>query len=115
MNMPLQSSPHRTRTHSTRSSDKHTAPLHTTKQWSHTKHSAKGEQETLRYIKGKLTINNAMLVKSDKGNSVIIIHQKDYQLINTTLHLQNNFEIHDNGSTDKYQETLPQTNIKYPQ
>jgi hypothetical protein len=46
------------------------------------------EHNTIRSIKEKLTTNNAMVVKSDKSNSIIVVYQQDYQ--DKLLHINSN-------------------------
>jgi hypothetical protein len=59
--------------------------------------------------KKKLTANNAMIVKSDKSNSIIVVYQQDYQAKIRHFISNNKFEVTDKDPTDKYRKFLRQT------
>jgi hypothetical protein len=66
--------------------------------------NAKREENTICSIRENLAANNAMIVKSDKGNSVIVVYQQDCQAKILYFTSNNKFEVTDKDTTDKYQK-----------
>jgi hypothetical protein len=63
------------------------------------------EKTTVTLIKDKLTANNIMISKADKGNSITITYQQHYNDKVMNFISNNNF-ITDNNLTKKFQKVL---------
>ena len=71
--------------------------------------NATKEKHTVNKIKQKLITNNAMITKADKGNSIIIIYQRDYHDKVHKFIKDNNFTTLINDPTKTFQKELRNT------
>jgi hypothetical protein len=67
------------------------------------------EMKTIRKIKAKLTANDAIITKVDKGTSVVILYKTDYQTKFQHFIDNNNFHIESTNPTNKFQTEIRKT------
>jgi hypothetical protein len=71
----------------------------------HIKHSAQSskEQKTIKQIKRKLKDHGAIVTKTDKDNSMVILYQNDYKSKVQNFIDNNKFQIESTDPTNKFQ------------
>ena len=69
----------------------------------------KKEDKILKQIKGKLLKNKAFVTKADKGNSIVILYQDDYNKKVEDFISNNNFTITNNDITKHLQREIRST------
>jgi hypothetical protein len=67
------------------------------------------ERHTINNIKNKLTENNAIVLKDDKGNSIVITHIDDYHNKIHDFITSNKFSIINNDLTNNFQKQIRHT------
>jgi transposase-like protein len=67
------------------------------------------ERRTINNIKKKLTENNAVVLKADKGNSMVIIHADEYHNKIRDFITTNKFSITNNDLTNNFQKQIRHT------
>jgi hypothetical protein len=74
---------------------------------------AKKEEHTLHSIKEKLTKNNAVITKAEKGSSIVITYAHDYHKKIVQFISSNNFDTVPHDPTNRFQKSL-RFNINCP-
>jgi hypothetical protein len=67
------------------------------------------EERIIKRIKNKLTTNQAMVSKADKGNSIVILYQNDYNQMIEEFISNNNFTITETYITKNLQRLVRKT------
>jgi hypothetical protein len=76
------------------------------KRQTHNRHQQQHELKVIKGINKKLTENRAMVTKSDKGNSLIILYLHEYNTKVQDFIANNNFTIEPTDPTKKYQTEI---------
>jgi small-conductance mechanosensitive channel len=69
----------------------------------------RNENRVINQIKEKLTKNKAMISKTDKGNSIIVLYQEDYKDKINKFIASNNFTVANSDVTKKLQRDVRNT------
>ena len=72
----------------------------------HNTRKAHAEMRTINNIKTKLSSNNAIVLKADKGNTVVICYTNDYYTKAQEFILINQFSTKDNDPTNIFQKEI---------
>jgi hypothetical protein len=64
------------------------------------------EKNIINQTKGKLTTHIATISRADKGNSIVILYQNDYNTKVTGFLDSNNFTIENKDPTSKFQKDI---------
>jgi len=83
-----------------------------TQQISHRRYDSRKKSEELKVlnlIKDKLNRNKALITKANKGNTIVIIYQKEYEKNVADFILNNGVDEVDGTITTKFQEDLRST------